>query len=128
MAVDHRGDLYVVDKDLEQILKLGKSDLLDDHTNATVLYSRNETESLRDPEGLFVSNDYIFWTNMRENDRYGGLHKAFIEPFPNHHVPFQEYTVKSLQETRSIAFVNGVIFFAGISFFENKSQIYGLVG
>ena len=92
MTIDKFGNLYVVDKSSEEIIHIAKEKIFGGNglakANTTTLYSKALSNAVRDPEGLYEVDGYLFWTNMQENNLYGGIHKAFSAPFPNYPYPF----------------------------------------
>jgi len=88
--MDNYGNLFYIDTVLNAIMKISSSDLLylqsEPNNSSLVLnpifvYGENTTEAMNSPEGLFISGDYLYWTNSENGTNVGAIHKAFTLPF-----------------------------------------------
>lgn len=82
--------------------------------NASIVYLRNETSSVHNPEGLAIEREYLYWTNVGDGVKYGAIHKGFTDPFIKA-APLQTYQVDDLDVSFSIAANGQYLIFSGLT-------------
>ena len=79
----------------------------------SVIYTKNETMSLHNPEALTIEREYIYWTNVGQGSEFGAIHKGFTDPFIKN-APLNTYQIYDLDQSFSIAANGDYLFFSGV--------------